>query len=134
MHGIDEVYCVIICATNFTLILVAIYCFYCSFWLKGILQIVVVTLCLTSVVILGLFVTAWAEFHRSSGKVLSSLSKEFGKNVQLRRSERRWMEKSLDSLTTLKIPVMGLFYVDKLLLLQDMKIMSEGVIFLLVNF
>ena len=96
------------------------------------------TLGVTTVIFLAIAVNVWAEFHSSSCRVLKTLK---GKQGAMTKVNSRWrtmgpklFRKTLKSLPPLKIPILGIFFVDKPVVLLDMKVLCDGIIFLLVNY
>ena len=133
--GIDRVFFVITASANFVLVLVAVYCVYCGLRLHGVFEFALMALGFTAVLLLAVFANSWAQFHSGSGRVLKVLHAKLGRfSGEIMRAERLQFQSTLVSLPRLKIPVMGLFYVEKSVVLEDLKVVCEGVIFLLVNF
>lgn len=133
--GIDRVFFVVTASANCTLILVAIYCVYCGQRLHGVSAVALTALGFTAIALLAVFVNSWAQFHSDSGRVLKVLHSQLSRfSMEVMRTERLLFKRTLISLPRLKIPMMGLFYVDKPVVLKDMKVVCEGIIFLLVNF
>ena len=138
VQGIDRVFWAITGSAKLTLLVLAVFCIYSAIRLDGILSVALATLGVTTVVFLAIVVNAWAEFHSRSCRVLKALRTKLGTLIIV-TSPRQMMgpklyRATLRSLPPLKIPILGLFFVDKPVVLLDMKVLSDGIIFLLVNF
>ena len=84
--------------------------------------------------ILVVLLSAFAEFYSGSSDALKSLSTMTARPDVLANGKlRAWLRKSVRSLQLARIPVGGTYYIDKELVLSAVGIISNGIIFLLVN-
>ena len=90
---------------------------------------------LTMISILVVFLSSFAEFYSGSSNALQSLTRMTVRSDLIAdHTLRAWCRRSVKSLRIARIPVAGMYYIDKKLVLNAVGIISDGIFFLLVNF
>ena len=130
----NQVYFVIIGGAKIVLIVFSAGCVYGAIRLDGIVAIALVCLGGSMTIFLGIILNSWAEFHMSSCKALGRLQGQVARDVSDGRGyPRKWWRMKVRALPPLQIYVFNLYYIDKPLVLLVFRVISEAIIFLLVN-
>ena len=90
------------------------------------------------VFVLWTLLSPMGGLHIESTKLLVNLDRDLAKTGELNalgsNSSRKWMEQSVKSMPTLQFGILHFYVIEKPLLLIVLKIISESIVFLLVNF
>ena len=134
-NAIDRVYWLLIVVIQYDMMLLVVFCTYGAIRLDGLIGIALGILGLSSISMLVVFLSSFAEFYSGSSNALQSLTRmTVRSDLIANHTQRAWFRRSVKSLRIARIPVAGMYYIDKELVLNAVGIISNGVFFLLVNF
>ena len=133
--SMDRVYWIVSAASQNMFMFIMMFGVYGAIRLDGIVATALGFLGLTAAVLLIVLLGSWGEVESgSSTAVVTIHTMTTRADVLENKKMQTWLRKSARSLRVARIPICGMYYIDKQLILTVFSAISDGIFFLLVTF
>ena len=133
--AMDRVYWIVSAASQNMFMFIVMFGVYGAIRLDGLVAIALGFLGLTAAVLLVVLLGSWGEVESASSKAMGTIHTMTTRaDVLENKKMRTWLKISARSLRAARIPICGMYYIDKQLILTAFSAISDGIFFLLVTF